>query len=45
MTQPRDLAAMLRETQIDRRKLLQRAALLGVSFPIFGSLLAACGEQ
>jgi peptide/nickel transport system substrate-binding protein len=45
MSHSRDLAEILRETQIDRRRLLQRAALLGVSLPVVGSLLTACGDD
>jgi ABC-type transport system substrate-binding protein len=30
---------------VTRRKLLQRAALLGLSAPVIGSLLAACGDD
>jgi ABC-type transport system substrate-binding protein len=30
---------------VSRRRLLQRAALLGISVPIIGSLLAACGDD
>jgi peptide/nickel transport system substrate-binding protein len=42
MNDPRELAEVLRQTQINRRRLLQRAVVLGVSLPIAGSLLAAC---
>jgi peptide/nickel transport system substrate-binding protein len=45
MRDPRDLAHLLQATPMNRRFLLQRAAVLGVSLPIFGSLLAACGED
>ncbi|MEX2426436.1 MAG: ABC transporter substrate-binding protein [Thermomicrobiaceae bacterium] len=43
MRDPRELAQLLQAAPMSRRHLLQRAALLGVSAPIFGSLLAACG--
>jgi peptide/nickel transport system substrate-binding protein len=42
MRDPRELAQLLQATPMSRRYLLQRAAILGVSMPIFGSLLAAC---
>jgi peptide/nickel transport system substrate-binding protein len=42
MRDPKELAQLLQAAPMSRRYLLQRAALLGVSMPIFGSLLAAC---
>jgi hypothetical protein len=42
MRDPRELAQLLQAAPMSRRYLLQRAALLGVSLPVFGSLLAAC---
>ncbi len=42
MRDPKDLTHLLNAAPMSRRYLLQRAALLGVSMPIFGSLLAAC---
>lgn len=42
MQEKRDLAQLLQATPMSRRYLLQRAAILGVSMPIFGSLIAAC---
>ncbi len=42
MRDSHDLAHLLQATPMSRRYLLQRAAMLGVSLPIFGSLLAAC---
>ncbi len=45
MRDPRELAQLLNAAPMSRRYLLQRAALLGVSLPIFGSLLAACEDD
>ncbi len=42
MRDPKELAQALNAVPMSRRYLLQRAALLGVSMPIFGSLIAAC---
>jgi peptide/nickel transport system substrate-binding protein len=42
MRDPKELAALLQTASMSRRFLLQRAAILGVSLPIAGSLLAAC---
>ncbi|MEX2426432.1 MAG: ABC transporter substrate-binding protein [Thermomicrobiaceae bacterium] len=45
MADPRDLEKLLTSVPMTRRTLLQRAAILGASVPVFGSLLAACGED
>jgi peptide/nickel transport system substrate-binding protein len=45
MRDPKELAQLLTAAPMSRRHLLQRAALLGVSMPIFGSLLAACEDD
>jgi peptide/nickel transport system substrate-binding protein len=45
MRDPKELAQMLQAAPMSRRYLLQRAAILGVSLPIFGSLLAACADD
>ncbi len=41
MEDRRNLRSLV-STSMNRRQLMQRAALLGVSMPIFGSLIAAC---
>jgi peptide/nickel transport system substrate-binding protein len=45
MQEPRDLSQLFQAAPMSRRRLLQRTALLGVSMPILGSLLAACGDD
>jgi peptide/nickel transport system substrate-binding protein len=40
-----ELGEVLNTASIDRRQLLRRAAILGMSLPILGSLLAACGDD
>jgi peptide/nickel transport system substrate-binding protein len=45
MTEPRSIGEILQQSRLSRRHLLQRAAVLGVSMPIFGSLLTACGDD
>ena len=42
MAEPRDLQKMLTATSLSRRALLQRAAILGATAPVIGTLLAAC---
>jgi peptide/nickel transport system substrate-binding protein len=42
MQERRYLQSLIMATTLNRRQLMQRAALLGVSMPIFGSLIAAC---
>ncbi len=45
MKEGKGLDQLLQATTLNRRHLLKRAALIGVSAPLFGSLLAACGED
>jgi peptide/nickel transport system substrate-binding protein len=45
MRDPKELAHLLNTASMSRRHLLQRAAILGVSVPIVGSLLAACAVE
>jgi peptide/nickel transport system substrate-binding protein len=45
MADPRDLEKLLTTLPMSRRTLLQRAAILVVSAPVIGSLLAACGDD
>jgi peptide/nickel transport system substrate-binding protein len=45
MPEPRDLEKILTAAPMSRRKLLQRAALLGATAPVIGTLLAACGDD
>jgi peptide/nickel transport system substrate-binding protein len=45
MAEPRTFGEILQQSRLSRRHLLQRAAILGVSMPIFGSLLTACGDD
>jgi peptide/nickel transport system substrate-binding protein len=45
MSEARDMLEAMQTTQISRRRLLQRAAILGVSLPALGSLIAACGDD
>jgi peptide/nickel transport system substrate-binding protein len=45
MSEVRDMLEVMQSTQINRRRFLQRAAILGVSLPVVGTLLAACGDD
>jgi peptide/nickel transport system substrate-binding protein len=45
MPEPRDLEKILTAIPMSRRQLLQRAALLGATAPVIGTLLAACNDD
>jgi peptide/nickel transport system substrate-binding protein len=45
MADPRDLEKILSTMPMSRRTLIKRAAILGASVPVVGTLLAACGDD